>query len=636
MAQSSASNPRRSLQLNSTAAGLGLSTPQLILLALTLLGGAIVGYVIYARATGLNAPPNITTSTYIPAFRSNLTTSISTTGTIESTQQADLTFHSSGQVTEIDVKVGDVVKAGQVLAKQDDTALQSALRSAQAGLTSAQAKLDAAVHPTDADVATAQASVATAQSKLATDQKSLSDLQAGPAASDVVTAQQGVLSAENSLQSAEDAYQNAQVAVANDTNTLQQAQDTMSGKWSDLQQAQSDLGSAQTACGDAPSTPVLPSLGAEASSAPFVPVSVDCNKNSDALTKYNAASKAYDSAASAYNSSISGVTSAQTALSKDNQSLAEGNMERSIQNAQLSLQAAQQKLQDTMAGPTDLDVQQAQAGVQSDQASVASAQAKLDQLLNPPEDQLVDLQNSVAQAQDSVTTAQQNLDNSTIVAPFDGTISALGAAVGDNATASTAVVSIVNPDLIQIAASVDQTDVPNVKVGQTAVVTFDALPNDTYEATVSSIGLTPTVSSGVVTYAVLFSIDTSALPAGSPIPSPGMTATLDVTTNEITDALVVPTRSVSGTGNFSSVRVKTDTGNEVRAVTTGISNGTLTQILSGLNEGDEVVYTTTSSASSSSSTTTTQQTGTQRFTGGGGAGGGFFIPGGGGGAGGGR
>jgi hypothetical protein len=182
--------------------------------------------------------------------------------------------------------------------------------------------------------------------------------------------------------------------------------------------------------------------------------------------------------------------------------------------------------------------------------------------------------------------------------------SSVGAQVsgGGNSTSanSSGVISLLNPNQIRIDASVDQTDVSKLKPGQTANVTFDALSGYTYTATVSTVGLVPTTSQGVVSYVVSFAIDTSKLPAETPVPSPGMTGSLTVTTASVTNALVVPTRSVTGTGSNAFVTVKGANGDERRQVTAGISNGTLTEITSGLQEGEEVVYTTSATSSSSS------------------------------------
>ena len=75
------------------------------------------------------------------AAQGNLALTVATTGSLVSNNQAKLSFSSSGKLAELDVKVGDVVKAGTVLAKLDPTALQQALAQAQLNLQDAQAAL---------------------------------------------------------------------------------------------------------------------------------------------------------------------------------------------------------------------------------------------------------------------------------------------------------------------------------------------------------------------------------------------------------------------------------------------------------------------------------------------------------------
>jgi macrolide-specific efflux system membrane fusion protein len=97
-----------------------------------------------------------------------------------------------------------------------------------------------------------------------------------------------------------------------------------------------------------------------------------------------------------------------------------------------------------------------------------------------------------------------------------------------------------------------------------------------------------------------------------------------VTTATAENALVVPARSVSGSGRNAFVTVRGASGDERRSVTTGISNGTLTQVTSGLEEGEEVVY-TTPSASTGSTSTNSNQPEVQFFGPGGGPGGGIQV-----------
>jgi RND family efflux transporter MFP subunit len=534
-----------------------------VTLALILAVAAVLGFLAYSRLTDLNAPAAAATSTYVPAFRRDLTSTISATGTVQANQQVNLNFGSSGEIAEVNVKAGDKVVAGQQLARLDDSQLKSALRSAQTSLASAQARLNATINPSAADRAAAQQAIDNAENQLATAKQNLEDTKQKPTASDRAKAQQALLSAQNGLQSANDAKD----------------------------RTQRDLTAAQKALNDAENA-----------------ANVACPSNP----------------ATACNTARTAVTQAKTALDNARRAAESPNLDRSIQNAQIGLQTALDDEQKTLQGPTALEIQNAETSVKAAESSLLTAQERYDELIHPAADVVLPLQSSVDQAADNVEAAQQKLDDAVIIAPFDGVITAVNGSVGAQAAGggnttnanATGVITLLNPNLIRIDASIDQTDISKVKAGQAATATFDALSGYTYQATVDNVGLTPSTSQGVVSYVVSFAVDTSKLAAGTPIPAPGMTASLTVTTATASNALVVPSRSVTGSGGSGVVTVKGANGDEQRRVTTGITNGTLTQITSGLQEGDEVVYT----RPSSTGTSTNQQP--QR--------GQFVIPGGGG------
>jgi RND family efflux transporter MFP subunit len=208
------------------------------------------------------------------------------------------------------------------------------------------------------------------------------------------------------------------------------------------------------------------------------------------------------------------------------------------------------------------------------------------------------LQATVDQASAQVSTAEKNLQNATIVAPFDGSISQVTGDVGSLVTANTTVFILLNQNLLRIDASVDQADLSNLRQGQVGTVTFDALPGRTFQATIAAIGLTPTISSGVVTYSVQFALDTSRLTA--PLPAPGMTAAITVTTQRTENALVVPTRAVRRSAGRATVTVKKADGTqEQRMVVTVVSNSQLTQVTNGLQDGEQVLVSSGTSAPTS-------------------------------------
>lgn len=205
---------------------------------------------------------------------------------------------------------------------------------------------------------------------------------------------------------------------------------------------------------------------------------------------------------------------------------------------------------------------------------------------------------SVAQAQISVDQAQDNITKASLVAPFDGVVAAVNYNVGDtvgggggstsstgiSVSASGAGVVIADPTQLQVKVTLSEVDVANVKVGQPAQMTLDALAGNTYTATVTAIGPIPTVSSGVVNYSVILSVGSN-----DPALRPGMTANLSIEVNRRNDVLLVPTRAVRTQGNQKVVTVLFKGQSIPTPVTTGLSSDTQIEIVSGLNEGDAVV-----------------------------------------------
>ena len=105
-----------------------------------------------------------------------MSTTVSAEGTVAAAQTDDLSFTSSGTVTAVNVKAGDTVTAGQVLATIDSAELQSAVTSAESNLASAKATLSddqdagassAQITADEANVSSAQTSLTTAQNNLA-------------------------------------------------------------------------------------------------------------------------------------------------------------------------------------------------------------------------------------------------------------------------------------------------------------------------------------------------------------------------------------------------------------------------------------------------------------------------------------
>ena len=109
---------------------------------------------------------------------------------------------------------------------------------------------------------------------------------------------------------------------------------------------------------------------------------------------------------------------------------------------------------------------------------------------------------SVQSAQVAVDTAQATLDATVLKAPFAGTITAVGIAVGDNVGSATAAFTITNQDAIRVDLSVQEADYVGLKAGQFGVATFEALTGNTYVVRITFVNPTPTTTQGVVSYQV--------------------------------------------------------------------------------------------------------------------------------------
>ena len=192
-------------------------------------------------------------------------------------------------------------------------------------------------------------------------------------------------------------------------------------------------------------------------------------------------------------------------------------------------------------------------------------------------------------AQIAVDQAQSNLDKTKIFAPSDGTVAAVNYSVGNSAGTGTAV-EVVNLSTLQVNTTLSKMDAPKVNAGDPAQLTLDELPGKTYTATVMSVapvpaGAVPGVATrGVVNYPVVFSIGNldGAI-------KPGMTAKLNAQVNRRDQVLLIPSAAVQVLGADKFVTLLVNGQRVQTPITTGLSNEQLTEVTSGLKEGDAIL-----------------------------------------------
>ena len=219
------------------------------------------------------------------------------------------------------------------------------------------------------------------------------------------------------------------------------------------------------------------------------------------------------------------------------------------------------------------------------------------------EEQVAMIKESVVAAQESVRTAQTNLGYATIVSPIDGTIINKYVAEGQTVAASFSTPELfgVARDLkkMQVLADVDEADIGDVRPGESVTFTVDAYPDDTFQGTVQQVRLGGSTSNNVVTYKVVISTSNANLKL-----KPGMTANVTIYTQQKSGVLSVPTKALRFTPAKETVgkmkikdisnaknKVWTIEGNNIVAhqVNIGMSDGTHTQIVSGVKQGQKVI-----------------------------------------------
>jgi macrolide-specific efflux system membrane fusion protein len=195
-----------------------------------------------------------------------------------------------------------------------------------------------------------------------------------------------------------------------------------------------------------------------------------------------------------------------------------------------------------------------------------------------------------------------------IIAPYTGTISNINIVEGMVITASTnsttgavssqRIATIKNNATPVVNVTISETDVPKVKIGQKATVTFDSITDKTFTGVVATVDRIGTTSSNVTSYGVNIKLDTS-----SDLILPNMAATASIILDTATDVLYVPTGSlVTENGEVKAKTLVNEKEVDV-AVETGISSDTNTVIKSGLTEGQIVI---TGTQSTTKTTTTTK------------------------------
>jgi len=490
--------------------------------------------------------------------------SVSASGVLQCLTTIDLKSNVGGQVEVLAVDVGSIVQAGQLIAKIDPTDSLTTLNQAEADLQAANARLSQSREALSLqkeqqasqwksaqqayDVAVARAAQAEAQAKV---QPALTKSAISQADANYRLAQQNLRQLKEAgaplgTAQAKAGYDQAQASIEKAQRNL------------DRQQNLYDKG--------------------------FISESVLDGAKLDyetAKAQAGSAKERFDTVAQDYDAQL---LAAQARLDQ---------AQASLENAKSNAIANELRRQDAAA---------ARAAVNQSAASLSATKSNARQIPMKAAD-IRSSQAQVVRSQAQLDNARTSMNYTIIRAPRAGvilrkyveagTIINSGRSSMAGTGAGTSIVQLGDLSRMFVLASVDETDVAQVEVGQRVDVTLDAYPDEPFDGVVTRIDPQTVVDQNVTIIPVTVEITNPDARL-----KPGMNATCDFIIDRKENALMVPSEAVKDEDGKYSVTVLKDGKQTERPVEVGIAGDTSTEILSGLKEGERVVTAVIESQSS--------------------------------------
>ena len=252
-----------------------------------------------------------------------------------------------------------------------------------------------------------------------------------------------------------------------------------------------------------------------------------------------------------------------------------------IHESNLAFERQAKMLKQKLSSQADYDIAE---------AALLVYKAELEQLLAEKEKALI-----------SVNNAEIDLGYTTISSPIDGTVIYVSVEEGQtvNTNQSTpSIIEVAQLDVMTVKAQISEADIINVQAGQKVYFSILGAPNKKFEGVLRSIEPGPTLLTGddsklaigdsdAIYYNALFDVENK-----QNLLRVGMTAQVSIVLGSAEEALLIPSQvltSKSERNDQYRVSILVDGKIEKRKVEIGINNKVQAQVLSGLNEGDQVI-----------------------------------------------
>ncbi|MCK9578067.1 biotin/lipoyl-binding protein [bacterium] len=584
-----------------------------IIIIISLIVALVVGYFFWNKGN----TETVTSYVINTVTRETLINSISGTGQVSTFSESEIKPKASGELLTLKVKNGQDVKVGDILAVIDSTEAQKTVRNAQTSLDNAKLSLE----------------------KL---QRGDREEELEISQMDIENYKRTITESENDLVKAKE---NAETALSEDydgaltdlsqamnkaTSTLITITDIQYSHFNNNDQDGSNISSTK-------STAVKLLFGIEDGGRATIDYFSKANaglKKSIADIQYSKNRTDIDlllvqtkDALQKVKNTLEAIPTGSSLTSSERNSVI--SEKTNIDNLISTINSRQQAISSQISTNKE-NIESAENKIIDAKNTLEKAEKQLALNNNPDPLDIRSYEMSITEKENALYDAKVELSNYTVRAPFSGIISTVNIEKGDNVSSGTSIATIISKELTA-EITLNEIDIAKVSLGQKATLTFDAISDMTVTGTVSDVDAVGSVSQGVVSYGVKIVFDTEAEGV-----KPGMSVSASIITQTSQDALVVPSTSIKTLGGKSYVEIPNETiadsdlgstkgitlknKTKMIEITTGLSNDTSTEVLTGLNENDLIVINTISNTKTTKTTTNGQSLfqmgGSNRGTGG--------------------
>ncbi|MDP2965510.1 MAG: efflux RND transporter periplasmic adaptor subunit [Pelolinea sp.] len=197
-----------------------------------------------------------------------------------------------------------------------------------------------------------------------------------------------------------------------------------------------------------------------------------------------------------------------------------------------------------------------------------------------------DSSDEISAARAKVQALQNTINQASIIAPFSGTVTLINAVAGEQASAGDTALQLDDLTNLTVDLDISQMDINKIHLGQTAELSFSAIPNRTYSGTVLEISEAGTDTDGEILFSVRVALDDP-----DEFVKPGFTVTVSIITNQVDDALLVPNTAIQYDADGAAyVMAAGDLGGFTTVpIETGARSDAFTELKAGdLKEGDSL------------------------------------------------